>query len=272
MDARTKSVQLGAVCGSRSLILKSEGDGGTSAAFLRLRCHSWLCPHCRPRKARRFSRAVESFFSGRRVRLLTITVDRSASLWESWKSISGRWNHLRTIMTREFGKFSFVRVVEPQPKSGYPHFHILVDCFVPAVSFSALLRQSGFGKIWDVRLIHSREAFFYVRKYLSKPWPFGEALDASVEFRSRRISGSRGFSLANSSGVRWSVVGLVESQRGFVAFSIWWAKNFQNSLWELSGVFSWDDWTCLVSSSVIPSLGGLVSKFDLEPLEFAWPF
>lgn len=273
MDISQRINQLALSCGSSWAILERSGEGAKFLARVQLRCHSWLCPRCQKVKARQFSKATSLFFKNQRVSILTLTMDRRDDLRTSFQKISGNWNHFRTLLSQKIGLFSFVKVLEPQGKSGYPHFHVLINRFLPSGLVPSLLKQSGFGKIWDIKEISGEAAFFYVRKYLRKSWPLGPALQAVIDFRMRRISGSRGFSLGKSGKFKWKLVyrnlSEIQSEEKFGALVV--AHKFAN--WKCRDSVAIDGWGFLEFTWGGPARAGPPDSFDQfvsEFSEFLW--
>lgn len=237
-----KKSYLARVCGSKWLPVGRVDDDGHKAAVIRLRCRSWSCPYCSRKKARRFAAATAEYLRGKRLRLLTLTMDRRHSLSASWREIGPAWNRLLTLMRRDFGRVSFVRVVEPQPRSGFPHYHILVDKFIPARWLKRYLVSCGFGKIFDIQGIQGNQSRKYISKYLRKPWPVNDGSDFAIIAGVRRISGSRGFSISIRSSVSW---GLIDNLGFCDQLSVvgWWLdKTHPPSLYKLVHCSSSDDW------------------------------
>lgn len=108
---------------------------------LLVRCGSWDCPVCAPRKARKLMRrahhgqiAIEGKQDGFRdlynFKLLTLTYGgnekrKTASPAEAAKEMSKAWDKLVKAMREEFGHFLFLKVFETH-KDGWPHLHILL--------------------------------------------------------------------------------------------------------------------------------------------------
>jgi len=206
MTIQEKKQYLADVCCKFWITLRKDSDHKIQVARMRLRCNSWLCPKCRKNRARRFSKAVKSYFQGERVSILTLTTDHQQNIYESYKNIKKNWNLLRTHLTKKIGKIRYVCVLEPQGKSGYPHLHVLVNKYIPPALLNTFVTMSGFGRIWDIKEVSDDGAFYYVRKYLRKEWKHEAALQCIIDLKLRRCSGSRGFSISTHSVDKWSVV------------------------------------------------------------------
>jgi len=125
--------------------------------------------------------------------MFTVTMSHDNGIDQAWDSIKPAWNRFRTAFTKRFGKLRYVAILEPQPQSGYPHLHVLIDRFIPWGWCDAELQRAGFGSIKDFAYIRGRACFEYVCKYLRKPWPHEQGARAAVVRRMRRVSYSRGF-------------------------------------------------------------------------------
>lgn len=179
------------VCGQTHVITLEETEKGAIVRKIPLKCKSWTCDKCRVKKAKKYSERTFRLFQGvPHVRFLTVTFDRSRSLRETWEFAPVAWNRFRTAFTKKYGKTRFVRVVEPQ-KDGYPHYHILLDRYIPAGWLTRELKSAGFGPIRDIQLISSRDGFYYVLKYLRKKWRKTKADEILKYLTVRRYSSSR---------------------------------------------------------------------------------
>lgn len=131
-------------------------------------------------------------------------------------SASRRWNHLRTLLTRDHPDLVFLRAVEVQ-KRGALHLHIIVWTPKPLVlqRVQELAMRSGFGCVLDFAPCApgSRRAAYYVSKYVTKacdsrgvvPWTADvvdqetgevQALDVVATYRTWSASRSWGITMA----------------------------------------------------------------------------
>lgn len=138
------------------------------------------------------------------------TTEPSMAAWNA--SAGRRWNHLLTLLGREYGRVDFFRGVEVQ-KRGALHLHLIVSTDVrlePRVVQRLALR-AGFGCVVDVQRVRmlSRSGQ-YVTKYLTKavtdreavPWvapvldqETGEIRTLRTRARYRVYSQSRGWGI-----------------------------------------------------------------------------
>lgn len=186
-------------CGSSYVIITKEEEQGKSVLKIPIRCRSWSCPRCSRKKSRQFAGATFAHFEGsKHVTVMTLTLSGGFSKPDTFKHIASSWNRLRTLMVKTFGKFKYVKVLEFH-KSGKPHYHILLNRFIPQRWLSARAARAGFGRICDIRHIDDRGGFYYVLKYLRKFNPDHPGVFEFYSSKSRLISGSSGFSIATPS-------------------------------------------------------------------------
>jgi hypothetical protein len=95
----------------------------------------------------------------------------------------------RTYLKRKFSvSVTYIRILEFQ-RNGNPHFHILVDRFIPQAWIKSTWQAVGGGRFVDIRYVDVHRIARYLSKYLTKE------LLLSAPKRSRRISVSRGIHL-----------------------------------------------------------------------------
>jgi hypothetical protein len=161
------------------------------ARYLRVNCKCWDCRYCGPRKAKRYKRAIR--IAAERLQLnkfLTLTLDRSKLQGrDSVRYLNQTWAEFRVSLKRRFGTApQYIRVLEFQ-KNGNPHFHILIDRYIPQRWVSQAWSAVGGGKMVDIRQVDLHRVSRYLSKYLTKE------LLMSAPKRSRRITTSRGIHL-----------------------------------------------------------------------------
>ena len=111
----------------------------------------------------------------------------------------------RIYLKRKLGvSVVYIRILEFQ-KNGNPHFHILVDRFIPQPLIQSTWEAAGGGRMVFIKYVDVHRIAPYLSKYLTKE------LLLSAPKRSRRVTVSRGISLFAkkvSSGwqlLRWSI-------------------------------------------------------------------
>jgi hypothetical protein len=123
-------------------------------------------------------------------RFLTLTLDPKVLGDENpvayINAVFGKW---RIYLKRKFGvSTTYIRILEFQ-KNGTPHFHILVDRFIPQAWIKSTWQAVGGGRFVDIRYVDIHRIARYLSKYLTKE------LLLSAPKRSRRITVSRGIRL-----------------------------------------------------------------------------
>lgn len=182
-------------CGAFSLV----GLNGAEAGVFPLRCRRWSCPTCGRRKVRAAMARIGAGMKIGPTRFLTLTSPGGESAEESYARFPERWKRMHQRLIRRFGKFEYIAVVEPQPKRGAAHIHIVYrGAFIPQQWLSKAAAESGFGKIADIRRGH-RKLAGYLAKYLTKDLTSQGGGDRGAAGRSgipryfRRVRWSRGW-------------------------------------------------------------------------------
>jgi len=145
-------------------------DGKKYLHHARLGCKAWACSRCGPRKARRLRHAITKWAVQKNLsRFLTLTLNpRACSPEESVEYIRACWNKFRTYLKRRFGvRVSFILVLELQ-RSGYAHFHILLNRYIEQAWISEAWQAVGGGKMVWIRQADVHRIPAYLSKYLTK--------------------------------------------------------------------------------------------------------
>lgn len=123
-------------------------------------------------------------------RFLTLTLDPAVLGDEPPVAyINATFAKWRTYLKRNFGvSITYIRILEFQ-KNGNPHFHILVDRFIPQAWIKSTWQAVGGGRFVDIRYVDVHRIARYLSKYLTKE------LLLSAPKRSRRVTVSRGVHL-----------------------------------------------------------------------------
>jgi len=120
------------------------------------------CPLPR-RSAAALALSVSALVAGSRTWLWTFTTvgeDSAPVVLESW-------NSLRTRLAKDFGAFSFVRVIEPHASHRRYHLHVVVDRFLPIRRVLYYGSLVGFGLCF-VKRVRDQGVGDYLSKYLAK--------------------------------------------------------------------------------------------------------
>src|SRR4051794_25950141 len=141
-------------CGRFSLVglRPSERPGYTAeAGVFRLPCKSWSCSYCGPRKVKREIARCRRGMRVGPVRFITLTSPGGEDSATSYAELPKRFHRLMSRMQRRFGRIEYYAVVERQ-KRGAAHVHMVYrGPYIVQAWLSRAARESGFGKIADIR-------------------------------------------------------------------------------------------------------------------------
>ena len=219
-------------CGSRTIHGVRNSKGGlrnqSKAAsqprqvFICLRCKSWGCFVCGPRKAKQYrAQIMRATHRHKLTRFLTLTLDpcrvalpdevevfyehfraqasqkrpcrcstcRAVQV-RSVKFIRDCWAKMRVSFQRRFGRGpKFIAILEFQKRTGLAHLHIVVDRYIPRDWIQERWVAAGGGAHVDIRHVDVHRVAAYLSKYLTKE------LLLDVPDGVRRVSTSRSIKL-----------------------------------------------------------------------------
>lgn len=193
-------------CGEKFLYLNKKTVFGNLLAFVPSRCKSWSCPSCRPIKAKRVRQYIIDNFTNEPIYMITLTFFHSGTALECWKTLGKKWNRMRTYLSQKYGKFSYLRIVEPHKRGGWPHMHILVQGFQSLPRADDKITRWGFGWNFHCKRMPPKDAAWYVSKYLTKDWPDNNADINRAASKARIVSVSRGMPPIFSVKSDWDVI------------------------------------------------------------------
>lgn len=159
-------------CGERTLV----NERGSPAEAISLRCRSWGCPDCQPRRQ---SQLIALGKSGYPHKILTLTHVRKPGLTadqcardlaRAWRLVRLRWMRLQKLK-----RLPFLAVFEAT-QAGWPHLHILIRApFIPQALLSSWMRELCASPVVGIEVVRNRsKAGAYVAKYIGKgPGRFG---------------------------------------------------------------------------------------------------
>jgi hypothetical protein len=167
-------------------------------------CKSWDCPACRTEKARRYKKRMGRLWTAPKLFFLTLTYFHDKTPDQAWSTYNAAWNRLRTNLSKQFGSFNYVRILESHNNSPYPHLHLITDRRFPAHKFGPAAIAAGFGYQIKQVPITSYGAQYYITKYLTKEWKNEEGWHLRKKYRCRVISFSRGLMSPENAGGNWN--------------------------------------------------------------------
>lgn len=171
--------------------IRGSPDGGKTQRYIRIDCKCWDCAYCGPKKARRYRNAIRELAQAHNLRrFLTLTLDPVYMDHEDPVGyINEAFAKWRIYLKRKLGvSVVYIRILEFQ-KNGNPHFHILVDRFIPQPLIRNTWEAAGGGRMVFIKYVDIHRIARYLSKYLTKE------LLLSAPKRSRRVTVSRGISL-----------------------------------------------------------------------------
>lgn len=204
-------------CGKTWALAKRNLAGVSQYMVFPLHCHNWRCKFCAKQKAARVATAIERIFSGEQLYMLTLTWFHDRPPEQVWPEVGECWNRIRTAISKRYGAFRFVRVLETHKASAYPHLHVILTAAVEKKWIAREAEAAGLGFICDVRPCDSMYAGYYVRKYLSKPWPREDSWAYRALAGCRLWSASRGLVPKEVKEAGWSLILTKSSYDGAVA-------------------------------------------------------
>jgi len=159
-------------CGKKAVAGKIDLNGKKVYAYNRLKCKTWGCPECGPKKAIKLQKAIEEKAKEKDLtRLLTLTLDPKTIPpgVDRIKFIRNILRKFRVYLKRKYGSnIAYISVIEYH-KSGIPHLHILVNRYIPQRWISKSWEALGGGRIAHIeRVADLGRVGRYVVKYMTK--------------------------------------------------------------------------------------------------------
>jgi hypothetical protein len=194
------------LCGSYYAAAESITTDTTRYVSFPLLCKTWDCQKCREVKTRGYLGRMTRLFDGRGLWFYTLTYKHDLSPGDAWRTYSDAWNRLRTHVSKKYGSFNYVRVLESHNESPYPHLHVIADIHIPEKSFGVMAISAGFGYQLQEKKITDTGAKRYLTKYLTKEWKNEEGWKLRRTYRCRLISFSRGLLDRVQRGHEWNLL------------------------------------------------------------------
>ena len=154
------------MCGTQFLYSKT----ATHTRLFKLRCRSWTCPQCRPRRQKRLKWQARS---GNPITFVTLTCNPAChdSPGAAARAMTKAWRAARRAIEAHYKgrKGEYLTVVEAT-KLGWPHLHVLTTRpWIDQRWLSNLWKTLTGAHIVDVRRVSNQgQAASYVSKYLGK--------------------------------------------------------------------------------------------------------
>lgn len=193
-------------CGKNYIGMYQITDTGTNYAIMRLKCKSWDCIKCRPKKAAMYQKIIGECFGDVQLYFYTFTFYHSRSERETWQNYNKSWNRFNTAAHKKYGTYKYLKVLECHKNSNYPHIHLLTDLYIDPVWFGNEIIRAGFG--WNAawKRVSSQGACVYISKYLTKEWPRNDSKNIRSEFKLRIVTMSQGLAEKKGHKNRWYLI------------------------------------------------------------------
>ncbi len=155
-------------CGSFAVLIQHPTPIGHCTVQYRTRCGSRFCDVCSRIKAKEWQTKLIGSFLQKRCVMITLTFDESApDPFFNPRYYSDAWDKFLKRLRRKYPSLCFARMVE-LTKAGRPHFHVLVDRYIPQDYVSKAFEDCGGGKIAWCNLVDAGRATWYITKYVTK--------------------------------------------------------------------------------------------------------
>lgn len=180
-------------CGTFGVIIRHPTPLGTCYVQYRTRCGSRFCTYCCSIKAHEWRRKLIGSFANKKCIMITLTFDDQApDPFARPDYYSLAWDTFLKRLRRRYPALCFARMVE-MTREGRPHFHILVDRYIPQKYVSWAFDKCGGGRVVWCQFVDPGRSAKYITKYITK------SLDPETRgpyffflSRMRTISTSRG--------------------------------------------------------------------------------
>jgi len=180
-------------CGQFAVIIRQPTPLGTCYVQYRTRCGSRFCSACSSQKSTEWQRKIIGSFAQKKCIMITLTFDdRAPDPFIDPAYYSRVWDTFVKRLRRKYPALCYARIVELTRK-GRPHFHVLVDRYIPQRYVSWAFSNCGGGTIAYCQYVDPGRSAKYVTKYVTKSLdPHSRGPYFFFVSRMRSISMSRG--------------------------------------------------------------------------------
>ena len=187
-------------CNSHPTFLFYHPDKG----YVPFHCGSWRCESCAPVKAENVTAdMVTAAYKNDLSRHLTLTLDPKKVVGDPWVYITKTWNKLRVYLWRlskkRHRRLKWQKIVQIQPGTGLPHYHIMLSQFIPFKWVMKSWKAVGGGSVY-IRYVNIDTIGGFVRGYFTK-----QVLGYDFPRYRRRYSTSRNIKLARPKQLGWEL-------------------------------------------------------------------
>lgn len=155
-------------CGTFAVIIKQPTLFGPCFVQYRTRCGSRFCTVCSQIKMEEWQHKIIGSFSNKKTVMMTLTFDDSApDPFFNPGYYSRAWDTFLKRLRRRYPKLAFARMVEITG-AGRPHFHVLINQYIPQKYVSWAFEKCGGGKIAYLQFVDPGRSAKYITKYVTK--------------------------------------------------------------------------------------------------------
>jgi hypothetical protein len=152
---------------------------------------------------------VRSAYENSLTKHLTLTLDPKKVVGDPWVYINKVWAKMRVYLWRlskkRHRRLKWQKVVQIQPQTGYPHFHIMLSQFIPFKWLKESWQAVGGGSVY-IRAVKIDNISSFVKGYFTK-----QVLGYDFPLRKRRYSSSQNIKLARPKQAGWQLHRWVEA-------------------------------------------------------------
>lgn len=177
--------------------------------YLPFHCGSWHCESCASIKVERVTGdLVRSAYTNNLTKHLTLTLDPEKIEGDPWTYINKVWAKMRVYLSRlsknRHRRLKWQKVVQIQPQTGYPHFHIMLSEYIPFKWLKESWQALGGGSVY-IRAVKIDNIRGFVKGYFTK-----QVLGFDFPANTRRYSSSQNIKLARPKEAGWQIHRWVE--------------------------------------------------------------
>jgi hypothetical protein len=184
----SKTVHL---CRKGTIELHKTEDDSTIVRLIPSTCKSIHCPHCSSLKARKYFNRSKAILSSGNFRFLTLTSSsQTYSIHWHLQHMLDSWEFFIKELKKYYPKLQYIRVIE-RHKSGYVHFHVCINTFIPQAQILKIWRKyetKGFAYIISVPI--ERQAKYICKYIVKQQWEHDETSKSIYEIGARIFQSS----------------------------------------------------------------------------------
>jgi len=172
--------------------------------YVPFHCGTWSCSSCAPVKVENIaSLMVKASLENDLTRHLALTLDPKRVQGDPWIYLQRTWNKMRVYLWRlskkRHRRMKWQKVVQIQPGTGLPHYHLMVSQYIPFKWVMKAWKAVGGGGVY-IRYVKIDTVSGFIKGYFTR-----QILGIDFPSRKRRYSCSRNISLARPKQAGWEI-------------------------------------------------------------------